>query len=92
MWLRCFRLYEFRILKFRSLSNWKQGESRGEEELIMYMYSSGLTLLFTFSTAEQAKWTSPSYPKYVMRTERLLLAMSMESQDLVGITLLKRKS
>lgn len=89
MWLRCFRLYEFRILQFSILSNWKQGKSRGkeEEELIICVYSSGLTLLFSFCTVEQAKWTFPSYPKSVMRTERLLLAMSMESQDLVGIIL-----
>ena len=44
-------------------------------------------LLFSFCTVERAKWTSPSYPKSVMRTERLLLAMSMESQDPVGIIL-----
>lgn len=45
------------------------------------------SFLFSFCTVEQAKWTSPSYPKSVMRTERLLLAMSTESLDLVGIIL-----
>lgn len=71
--------------EFLLAENKERAEGRKGTKLI-HVYSSELTL-YSFYTVEQAKWTSPSYQKSVMRTERLLLAMFMESQDLVGIIL-----